>query len=64
MRPKFIAGNWKMHTTAAEARHLTQAIVDGMDTVSIENRVSVAMRTYVPAVATPGEPQRQEKYLS
>jgi len=27
MRQKFIVGNWKMHTTTAEARQLAKAIV-------------------------------------
>jgi triosephosphate isomerase (TIM) len=30
VRQKFIVGNWKMHTTAAEATILAKAIVDGM----------------------------------
>ncbi len=55
MRPKFIAGNWKMHTTAAEARHLTQGIVDGMATTSVENRVSVAVCPPFPYLALVGE---------
>lgn len=55
MRPNLIAGNWKMHTTAAEARHLTQAIVDGMDTTSIEKRVSVAICPPFPYLALVGE---------
>ena len=29
MRQKFVVGNWKMHTTAAEARRLAKAVVDG-----------------------------------
>ena len=29
MRPKFIAGNWKMYTTAATARKLADAVVAG-----------------------------------
>ena len=29
-RPKFIAGNWKMYTTAAEARALATAITRGV----------------------------------
>src|SRR5215470_14052992 len=31
MRTKFIAGNWKMFTTAATARELATAIVKGLD---------------------------------
>jgi triosephosphate isomerase len=30
LRHKFVVGNWKMHTTAAEARRLAKAIVDGI----------------------------------
>jgi triosephosphate isomerase len=30
MRPKFIAGNWKMHTTSAEATVLAEAVVAGV----------------------------------
>lgn len=33
-RKKFIAGNWKMNTTADEARTLAQGIVDAMGTVT------------------------------
>lgn len=55
MRQKFVVGNWKMYTTAAEARHLTQAIVDGMGTTRIENRVSVAVCPPFPYLALVGE---------
>jgi triosephosphate isomerase len=30
IREKFIVGNWKMHTTAFEAAHLTKGIIDGL----------------------------------
>ena len=30
MKPKTIVGNWKMHTTAAEARQLAGRVVDGV----------------------------------
>jgi len=30
MRQRFVIGNWKMYTTAAEARRLAKAVVDGM----------------------------------
>jgi triosephosphate isomerase (TIM) len=40
MRKKFIVGNWKMYTIAAEARRLAKAVVDG---VGIDERVSVAV---------------------
>jgi triosephosphate isomerase len=40
MRQKFIAGNWKMYTTAATARELASAIVRGLGS---ESRVAVAV---------------------
>jgi triosephosphate isomerase len=40
MRRKFIAGNWKMYTTAATAERLAQAVVDGLGD---EARVSIAI---------------------
>ncbi|HKI33874.1 MAG TPA: triose-phosphate isomerase [Gemmataceae bacterium] len=40
MRKKFIAGNWKMYTTAATARELASAVARG---VGAEARVSVAV---------------------
>ena len=52
MRKKFVVGNWKMHTTAAEARRLARAIVDGM---GIEDRVSVAVCPPFPYLALVGE---------
>ena len=52
MRQKFVVGNWKMHTTAAEARRLAKAIVDGM---GIEDRVSVAVCPPFPYLALVGE---------
>ena len=52
MRQKFIVGNWKMHTTAAEASRLAKAIVDGM---GIEDRVSVAVCPPFPYLALVGE---------
>ena len=52
MRQKFVVGNWKMHTTAAEARRLAKAIVDG---VGIEDRVSVAVCPPFPYLALVGE---------
>ena len=52
MRQKFIAGNWKMHTTADDARRLAEAIVDG---VGIEDRVSVAVCPPFPYLALVGE---------
>jgi triosephosphate isomerase (TIM) len=52
MHQKFVAGNWKMHTTAAEAKRLARAIVDGMGS---EDRVSVAVCPPFPYLALVGE---------
>jgi triosephosphate isomerase len=40
MRPKFIAGNWKMYTTATTAQALAAAVVQGLGG---ERRVTVAV---------------------
>ena len=51
MRQKFIAGNWKMYTTAATARALATAVVDGL---AAEKRVRVAVcppAPYLMAIA-------------
>ena len=52
MRQKFIVGNWKMSTTAADARRLAEAVVDG---VGIEDRVSVAVCPPFPYLSLVGE---------
>jgi triosephosphate isomerase len=52
MRQKFIAGNWKMYTNAAEARRLAKAVVDG---VRGEERVLVAVCPPFPYLALVGE---------
>jgi triosephosphate isomerase len=52
MHQKFIIGNWKMHTTAAEAGRLAKAIVDGVGTAA---RVSVAICPPFPYLALVGE---------
>jgi len=52
MRQKFIVGNWKMHTTAAEARRLAQAMADGLGR---EDRVRVAVCPPFPYLALVGE---------
>jgi triosephosphate isomerase len=52
MRPNFIAGNWKMHTTAATARQLASALVRGLGT---EGRVKVAVCPPFPYLAPVGE---------
>ena len=49
---KFVVGNWKMYTTAAEARRLAKAVVHGM---GIEDRVSVAVCPPFPYLALVGE---------
>jgi triosephosphate isomerase (TIM) len=55
VRPTFIVGNWKMHSTAAEATQLTKAIVDGMGIMSGRHRVSVAVCPPFPYLAIVGE---------
>ncbi len=52
IRHKFIVGNWKMYTTAAEARRLARAVVQGM---GIEDRVSVTVCPPFPYLAAVGE---------
>ena len=52
IRQKFVVGNWKMYTNAAEARRLAKAVVDGM---GIEDRVSVAVCPPFPYMALVGE---------
>ena len=51
MRKKFIVGNWKMYTIAAEAARLAKAVVDG---VGIDDRVSVAVCPPFPYLALVG----------
>ena len=55
IRQKFVVGNWKMHTTAAEATLLAKAIVDGMGIMSMADRVSVALCPPFPYMALVGE---------
>jgi len=52
MRQKFVVGNWKMHTTAAEAAELARAVVEG---VGREDHVSVALCPPFPYLALVGE---------
>jgi triosephosphate isomerase len=52
MRPKWVAGNWKMHTTAATARQLASAVVHGL---GAEGRVQVAVCPPFPYLALVGE---------
>lgn len=56
MGQKFVIGNWKMYTTAAEAKHLAQAVVTGMslgDNVTVN--VTVATCPPFPYLALVGE---------
>jgi len=52
MRKKFVVGNWKMHTTAAEAGQLARAVVDG---VGVEDRIVVVICPPFPYLAHVGE---------
>ena len=52
LRQKFVVGNWKMYTNAAEARQLAQTVVDGM---GAEERVSVTLCPPFPYLALVGE---------
>jgi len=52
MREKFVVGNWKMHTTAAEATRLAKAVADG---VGMEDRVCVGVCPPFPYLALVGE---------
>ena len=52
MRQKFIAGNWKMNTTAAEASVLAKAIVNGL---GIQERAAIAVCPPFPYLALVGE---------
>ena len=52
LRQKFVVGNWKMYTNAAEARRLAKAVVDGMN---MEERVSVTLCPPFPYLAPVGE---------
>ncbi len=52
MPKKFIIGNWKMHTTAAEGGRLAKAIVDGL---GFEDSVCVAVCPPFPYLASVGE---------
>jgi triosephosphate isomerase (TIM) len=54
-RKKFVVGNWKMHSTTADATRLAKGIVDGIGTMSIEDRVSVAVCPPYPYLAVVGE---------
>ncbi|MBN1148088.1 MAG: triose-phosphate isomerase [Anaerolineales bacterium] len=51
MRKPFIAGNWKMHKTVAEARHLTSELVPGLQAVEGVEKVLCPPFTSLLAVA-------------
>jgi triosephosphate isomerase len=51
-RQKFVAGNWKMYTTAAAARQLAAAVVQGLGS---ERRVAVAVCPPAPYLIPVGE---------
>jgi triosephosphate isomerase len=52
MRPKLVAGNWKMNTTSATARTLAQAVVQGL---AGQTRVAVALCPPAPYLLLVGE---------
>jgi triosephosphate isomerase len=55
MRKKFVAGNWKMFTTAASARTLAAAVVEGL---ARADRVTVALAPPFPYLLTVAEALR------
>jgi len=55
MRKKFVAGNWKMFTTAATARELTAAVAKGL---GAEDRVNVAVAPPFPYLGVVAEALR------
>jgi triosephosphate isomerase len=52
MRTRFVAGNWKMHTTAATATQLARAVVAGLGS---EDRVLVGLFPPFPYLAAVAE---------
>ncbi len=58
MRKKFVAGNWKMYTTAGSARALAEAVVKG---VGQEDRVTVAVCPPFPYLLSVAEAVRGSK---
>lgn len=52
IRSKSVVGNWKMHTTAAEAKKLAQGIVDGLGS---DDDISVILCPPFPYLALVGE---------
>ena len=55
MRKKFVAGNWKMYTSAAAAKQLAAAVVQG---VGKDERVTVAVCPPFPYLVPVGEALR------
>jgi triosephosphate isomerase len=51
MRTPFVAGNWKMHKTIAEARHLVSEMVPGLQAISSIDRVICPPFTTLLAVS-------------
>lgn len=51
MRKPFVAGNWKMNKTAAEARELVSAMLPELQSVTTVERVICPPATSVPAVS-------------
>ena len=54
-RQKFVAGNWKMHTTTAMATQLARAIVDGIGNMNGNDRVSICICPPFPYLALVGD---------
>jgi triosephosphate isomerase len=52
MRQKFVVGNWKMHTVAAEARRLAKAVVNGL---SVDDRITIVVCPPFPYLGLVGE---------
>jgi triosephosphate isomerase (TIM) len=51
MRPRIVAGNWKMNTLAASARDLARAVVEGTKSIDGVTTVLCPPFPYLPAVA-------------
>ncbi len=48
MRNKFVIGNWKMHTNAAQASQLAKEIADGIDDINDYEGAAVAVLSALP----------------
>lgn len=51
MRKQLVAGNWKMHKTVAEARHLVSEMVPGLQAISVIDRILCPPFTTLLAVS-------------